>query len=140
MFAFHASRSTGLPSDGSSIPGRSSSGSTHTVAALTAIRALCPGRGPRPPWPAGAVAVAGALPAPSRAAAPPAAPVAASVKPARREKRAEDRGRVGDIRISSCVSVSGRSEEHTSELQSRGHLVCRLLLEKKKERSSGAAG
>src|SRR5690625_5543473 len=29
--------------------------------------------------------------------------------------------------------VNGRSEEHTSELQSRGHLVCRLLLEKKKE-------
>src|SRR5437870_7773267 len=29
-------------------------------------------------------------------------------------------------------SVVGRSEEHTSELQSRGHLVCRLLLEKKK--------
>src|SRR3989449_5834807 len=27
----------------------------------------------------------------------------------------------------------GRSEEHTSELQSRLHLVCRLLLEKKKE-------
>src|SRR5690625_7555777 len=28
-----------------------------------------------------------------------------------------------------------RSEEHTSELQSRGHLVCRLLLEKKKKRN-----
>src|SRR5437870_10988094 len=28
--------------------------------------------------------------------------------------------------------VVHRSEEHTSELQSRGHLVCRLLLEKKK--------
>src|SRR5215208_6841149 len=28
-----------------------------------------------------------------------------------------------------------RSEEHTSELQSRGHLVCRLLLEKKKPRN-----
>src|SRR5690625_1019365 len=28
-------------------------------------------------------------------------------------------------------SKSSRSEEHTSELQSRGHLVCRLLLEKK---------
>src|SRR5690625_5582481 len=27
----------------------------------------------------------------------------------------------------------GRSEEHTSELQSRGHLVCRLLLEEKKK-------
>src|SRR5690625_6653400 len=32
--------------------------------------------------------------------------------------------------------LTGRSEEHTSELQSRGHLVCRLLLEKKKERRS----
>src|SRR5439155_24813084 len=31
-----------------------------------------------------------------------------------------------------CESNSTRSEEHTSELQSRGHLVCRLLLEKKK--------
>src|SRR5690625_5425281 len=30
---------------------------------------------------------------------------------------------------------SGRSEEHTSELQSRGHLVCRLLLEKKKKKT-----
>ena len=29
------------------------------------------------------------------------------------------------------LASSGRSEEHTSELQSRGHLVCRLLLEKK---------
>src|SRR5690625_5636503 len=29
----------------------------------------------------------------------------------------------------------GRSEEHTSELQSRGHLVCRLLLEKKNNNS-----
>src|SRR2546429_5173341 len=30
-------------------------------------------------------------------------------------------------------TAHGRSEEHTSELQSRLHLVCRLLLEKKKE-------
>src|SRR5258708_31055514 len=43
--------------------------------------------------------------------------------------------------ISSCASLSGydrrasgtRSEEHTSELQSPDHLVCRLLLEKKKK-------
>src|SRR3989442_10214219 len=34
-----------------------------------------------------------------------------------------------DIRLS-------RSEEHTSELQSRPHLVCRLLLEKKKKKSN----
>src|SRR5690625_7915058 len=31
--------------------------------------------------------------------------------------------------LPSCL----RSEEHTSELQSRGHLVCRLLLDKKKQ-------
>src|SRR5690625_7019932 len=31
----------------------------------------------------------------------------------------------------SHVIIRARSEEHTSELQSRGHLVCRLLLEKK---------
>src|SRR2546422_1177480 len=37
---------------------------------------------------------------------------------------------------------AGRSEEHTSELQSRLHLVCRLLLEKKKNRkvSNGVYG
>src|SRR3989442_7472368 len=32
-----------------------------------------------------------------------------------------------------CLCAPGRSEEHTSELQSRPHLVCRLLLEKKKK-------
>src|SRR2546422_6751922 len=37
------------------------------------------------------------------------------------------------------VGVSPRSEEHTSELQSRLHLVCRLLLEKKKKTSARAA-
>src|SRR3989442_9073967 len=35
----------------------------------------------------------------------------------------------------SSVRTGLRSEEHTSELQSRPHLVCRLLLEKKKQRS-----
>src|SRR5687768_18233455 len=48
--------------------------------------------------------------------------------------------RVGDIEMDSNtrnVRRSGevvRSEEHTSELQSRLHLVCRLLLEKKKKK------
>src|SRR2546422_8333396 len=32
-----------------------------------------------------------------------------------------------------CIGTQSRSEEHTSELQSRLHLVCRLLLEKKKK-------
>src|SRR5207253_9354682 len=34
------------------------------------------------------------------------------------------------IPILTIRSIRSRSEEHTSELQSRGHLVCRLLLEK----------
>src|SRR3712207_7542803 len=34
--------------------------------------------------------------------------------------------------FASCPGFSPRSEEHTSELQSRQYLVCRLLLEKKK--------
>src|SRR5690625_6912812 len=33
--------------------------------------------------------------------------------------------------LTTCAPMTARSEEHTSELQSRGHLVCRLLLEKK---------
>src|SRR3989442_4035550 len=36
-----------------------------------------------------------------------------------------------------CIWMVARSEEHTSELQSRPHLVCRLLLEKKKRSSTG---
>src|SRR6266508_2828434 len=40
--------------------------------------------------------------------------------------------RLGDSSPLSSSGSASRSEEHTSELQSRGHLVCRLLLEKKK--------
>src|SRR5436309_7721099 len=39
------------------------------------------------------------------------------------------------LRSSTVGSRSRRSEEHTSELQSRENLVCRLLLEKKKKQS-----
>src|SRR5690625_7584522 len=38
------------------------------------------------------------------------------------------------IAVEIDTEVLSRSEEHTSELQSRGHLVCRLLLEQKKRR------
>src|SRR2546422_6549707 len=38
------------------------------------------------------------------------------------------------VRLRCPSRVSDRSEEHTSELQSRLHLVCRLLLEKKKKK------
>src|SRR5205814_9502720 len=39
----------------------------------------------------------------------------------------------GDILFLEACDEFGRSEEHTSELQSLRHLVCRLLLEKRKE-------
>src|SRR5439155_23328501 len=42
------------------------------------------------------------------------------------------------LRPSRAWTRPGRSEEHTSELQSRGHLVCRLLLEKKKTSKSSS--
>src|SRR5947208_9225001 len=37
------------------------------------------------------------------------------------------------INIGGSATIKARSEEHTSELQSPDHLVCRLLLEKKKQ-------
>src|SRR2546422_7745718 len=49
----------------------------------------------------------------------------ATTPPAARSKSARDVG-------STLPCARARSEEHTSELQSRLHLVCRLLLEKKK--------
>src|SRR5437870_10932152 len=48
-----------------------------------------------------------------------------------RRERARRRSVLG--RLDLRRGVAHRSEEHTSELQSRGHLVCRLLLEKKKK-------
>src|SRR5688500_19249151 len=46
-----------------------------------------------------------------------------------------------EVRPAVVVEVArGRSEEHTSELQSPCNLVCRLLLEKKKHRHSAYAG
>src|SRR3989449_811914 len=41
-------------------------------------------------------------------------------------------------RVLAALEGGVRSEEHTSELQSRLHLVCRLLLEKKKKRNSNS--
>src|SRR2546422_4914194 len=41
---------------------------------------------------------------------------------------------VGEAPLQVLADHVNRSEEHTSELQSRLHLVCRLLLEKKKEK------
>src|SRR5690606_39801686 len=44
----------------------------------------------------------------------------------------DDACRDGRLRYPATEPARGRSEEHTSELQSRENLVCRLLLEKKK--------
>src|SRR5690554_7775153 len=44
------------------------------------------------------------------------------------------RGVLEQFPASGVIHFAARSEEHTSELQSRPHLVCRLLLEKKKKK------
>src|SRR5216684_9093396 len=51
-----------------------------------------------------------------------------STTPTRRRRRCDV------CRSASTIAPFLRSEEHTSELQSRLHLVCRLLLEKKKKK------
>src|SRR5438552_18275974 len=43
----------------------------------------------------------------------------------------------GGVEVGHIHALGMRSEEHTSELQSPDHLVCRLLLEKKKARCRG---
>src|SRR3712207_7074249 len=43
---------------------------------------------------------------------------------------------LADLVANAVLVVAQRSEEHTSELQSRQYLVCRLLLEKKKKTST----
>src|SRR5690625_6756009 len=57
-----------------------------------------------------------------------------TVAQAARDLGYEPKRRETDGRRSALIhfdTLTSRSEEHTSELQSRGHLVCRLLLEKK---------
>src|SRR5439155_16570693 len=55
--------------------------------------------------------------------------------PFRRAKRRVKSGGAG-ADDDNVIHHDSRSEEHTSELQSRGHLVCRLLLEKKKQKQN----
>src|SRR3712207_7049701 len=77
-------------------------------------------------------------PAPAAAVMHPAAPGAALERnPLMSTQTAIDvrrvGGRIGAEVIGVDLSIPLRSEEHTSELQSRQYLVCRLLLEKKKK-------
>src|SRR5690554_7289178 len=55
-------------------------------------------------------------------------------EPPQSKETKEDIPGVNDARR--VAEKLGRSEEHTSELQSRPHLVCRLLLEKKKNNNT----
>src|SRR2546422_6851652 len=57
-------------------------------------------------------------------------------RPPHREGRVDRRAKAAQVALQNIVLGTGlRSEEHTSELQSRLHLVCRLLLEKKKKKN-----
>src|SRR5437588_13083356 len=59
-----------------------------------------------------------------------------SIPPRKRPVRAGVASRRRGARGSECAPRARRSEEHTSELQSHSDLVCRLLLEKKKKKST----
>src|SRR3712207_9006759 len=50
------------------------------------------------------------------------------------DQAADGEAALGELRLALDAEVA-RSEEHTSELQSRQYLVCRLLLEKKKRQT-----
>src|SRR5687768_18331370 len=50
------------------------------------------------------------------------------------DEHRHDDGDVGQVSAAAIGGDQRRSEEHTSELQSRLHLVCRLLLEKKNKK------
>src|SRR5687768_18179760 len=52
-----------------------------------------------------------------------------------RQKKLLPKRKLRSAERSKDANVIARSEEHTSELQSRLHLVCRLLLEKKKKKN-----
>src|SRR2546422_1374569 len=69
-----------------------------------------------------------ALPISRRAAVP------VHPRAARGPRGRDDAPRRLDLGEQPVAHVEQRSEEHTSELQSRLHLVCRLLLEKKKKK------
>src|SRR5690625_5890960 len=100
------------------------------------------GRTKRPPWP----------PIRDDAVPPPSAPEPpgptswplSADQPERRHTPMLNVGIIGTGNISGAHIAAYltfpdevRSEEHTSELQSRGHLVCRLLLERKMKHTSG---
>src|SRR6266550_1762088 len=74
-------------------------------------------------------------PASATKSANPASQTRASVFP--RPGSAAKRAELAEFPAAPCLTRlrSRRSEEHTSELQSRLHLVCRLLLEKKKTKT-----
>src|SRR5207253_9962040 len=75
-----------------------------------------------------------ALPIFTRDDVPVAKPDPAGVRAAAAALGLADPWLVGDHPKDIEAGRAARSEEHTSELQSRGHLVCRLLLEKKKKK------
>src|SRR2546425_5159924 len=64
----------------------------------------------------------------------------AGSRPAAHQRRGERlTARDGNPQIRKLLAGEQRSEEHTSELQSLAYLVCRLLLEKKKNANPGRA-
>src|SRR6266704_4943031 len=82
------------------------------------------------PWLAGAPATSRCQPGQRRSSNAGRPPAPAAAHPSDRGRRSAPSPGVGP-EVADLSKVTRRSEEHTSELQSRFDIVCRLLLEKK---------
>src|SRR5947208_7937714 len=86
---------------------------------------------------AGVTALSAACLSPVPSSFPPEMAASSVIQISASGRRALRSSRISGQKLRSLITVmSGRSEEHTSELQSPDHLVCRLLLEKKKNISN----
>src|SRR5439155_17917148 len=135
---------TGSPSRNVGTVGTPAARKARAVAYLLAVRRTAPGREASrilPSWSVSRVrrssapSVSGAI---GQAASPARAPRAynssAPSPGAGTIALTPASGGSRGSRLARTRTPGSRSEEHTSELQSRGHLVCRLLLEKKKKK------
>src|SRR5690625_5527144 len=99
-------------------------------------RSSTPGQGAAvtPPPPSGAPVPPPGAPAPVSTDPVEAGPGGDTEEAAKQEaSKVADTAKDQASQVAGTAKEDARSEEHTSELQSRGHLVCRLLLEKKKK-------
>src|SRR5258708_22006500 len=97
----------------------------------TPLSAICPMKTPAPSPPEPGAGVLTHRTTPRKTGAPASTASIARLRGLRKTFRSSERNSRSQCRTGAACRPGLRSEEHTSELQSPDHLVCRLLLEKK---------